>query len=329
MKRLLFPALFAVKLLVTALAVWFVAARVDLAGAFDALARIDPLHTAAAGLCALVQIWLASLRFAVVTRLAGGQLNAANAARMTFIGGFFGQAFATFVSGDAMRIWLLARHGAGYRVAGNGVLLDRVFGIAALVVLIALGLPALLDILPSAEMRASAVVVTAGFAALIGGFLLLGYLIDPARRRTLGVTAKLPWLLDFAGAARHAIAVPAAAGLALLLALAVQLLSVVAIDQLFRGMGVAVAATDSLLFVPLVMLIAMLPLSFAGWGLREGAMVVAFGLAGVAADVTLAVSIAFGLIILITSLPGLALWLSGGAALPKDSSPPANVQAMP
>lgn len=329
MKRPLFLALFALKLLVTALAVWFVASRVDLAGALDSLAKIDPLYTAAACVGAVVQIWLASLRFVVVARLAGGRLKAVEATRMTFIGGFFGQAFATFVSGDAMRIWLLARHGAGYRVAGNAVLLDRVFGIAALVVLIALGLPALLDILPSSEMRASAVVVTAGFAALIGGFILLGYLIEPARRRGLAVTAKLPWLLDFAGAARHVIAAPAPAAIAFLLGLAVQLLSVVCIDLLFRGMGVPVSATDSLLFIPFVMLIAMLPLSFAGWGLREGAMVVAFGLAGVAADITLAVSIAFGLIILITSLPGLLLWLSGGAALPKQSIPAANVQAMP
>jgi len=334
MKRPLFIALFALKLLVTALAVWFVAARVDLAGALDALSKIDPLYTAAAGVCALIQIWLASLRFGVVARLAGSRLKLAEAVRMTFIGGFFGQAFATFVSGDAMRIWLFARRGAGYRVAANAVLLDRVFGIAALVVLIALGLPALLDILPSAEMRASAVVVTAGFAGLIGGFIVLGWLIEPARRRSLVVTAKLPWLLDFAGAARHVLAAPAAAFVALLLGLAVQLLSVVCIYLLFRGMGLSVAATNCFLFIPFVMLIAMLPLSFAGWGLREGAMVAAFGLAGVASDITLAVSIAFGLVILITSLPGLLLWLTGGAAMPKESIPlsensAANVRALP
>lgn len=329
MKRPLFLALFALKLLVTAIAVWFVASRVDLAGAAESLSKIDPLYTAAAGVCALVQLWLASLRFVVVARLAGSRLKPAEATRMTFIGGFFGQAFATFVSGDAVRIWLLARSGAGYRVAGNAVLLDRVFGIAALVVLIALGLPALLDILPAAEMRASATVVTAGFAALIGGFILLGCLIDPTRRRNLAVTTKLPWLLDVAGAARHVIAAPAAAALAFLLGLAVQLLSVAGIYLLFRGMGISVFAANCLLFIPFVMLIAMLPLSFAGWGLREGAMVVAFGLVGVAGDTTLAVSIAFGLILLITSLPGLLLWLSGGGALPRKSSPAANVQATP
>lgn len=329
MKRPLFLALLALKLLVTALALWFVATRVDLAGALESLAKIDPLFTAAAGLCAVVQIGLASLRFVVVARLAGGPLTSLEATRMTFIGGFFGQAFATFVSGDAIRVWLLARTGAGYRVAGNAVLLDRVFGIAALVMLIALGLPALLDILPSAEMRASAALVTAGFAGLVGGFLLLGYLIDPARRRNLAVASKLPWLLDFAGAARHVIAAPAPAALAFLLALAVQLLSLGAIDLLFHGVGIPVSAANCLLFIPLVMLIAMLPLSFAGWGLREGAMVVAFNLAGVAADITLAVSIAFGLIILLTSLPGLPLWLTGGAALPKPALPAANVQAMP
>jgi hypothetical protein len=47
-----------------------------------------------------------------------------------------------------------------------------------------------------------------------------------------------------------------------------------------------------LLFIPFVMLLTMLPVSFAGWGLRR-VMVAAFGMAGVASK-PLAVSIAFG-----------------------------------
>lgn len=308
--------LFALKLAFTAFAVWFVAARVDLSGAFGALATIDPMYVSAAVVCALVQIWLASLRFMSVTAMVDSPLPHGESLRITFIGSFFGQAFATFISGDVMRIWLVARRGTGYPTAANAVLLDRVFGIAALVVLIIVGLPALLEVLPSTEMRASVVAVTAGFAGLIGGFVVLGWLLPARPRWRFASSPKFAWVGDLAGAARHILAAPAVTFVALLLGLAVQLLSVVSLYLLFRGMGAPVSATTCFMFIPFVMLMTMLPISFAGWGLREGAMVAAFGMAGVAPEATLLASIAFGLVILATSLPGLALWLSGGARMP-------------
>jgi len=44
-------------------------------------------------------------------------------------------------------------------------------------------------------------------------------------------------------------------------------------------------------------------------GLREAAMVVLFGYLGVAPDVALALSIAFGLALIVAALPGCVLWL--------------------
>ena len=313
MKRPVFLGLLALKLGFTGFALWFVATRVDLSDALATLFLIDPRYASAAAAIALGQYWLASARFAIVPRLVNKPLSQGEAARITFIGGFFGQAFATFVSGDAMRVWLLARHGAGYRAAAEAVLLDRVFGIAALVVLIALGLPMLLAILPSDIMRAGAALVTAGFAGLIGGFVVLGWL------RPFSASDKFSWLADFAGAARHILAAPAKAAGALSFGLAVQLLSVASIYVLFHGLGVTVSALNCFIFIPFVMLLAMLPISFAGWGLREASVVAAFALTGIASEPALSVSIAFGLIILIASLPGLVLWLTGAARMPKGS----------
>ena len=323
MKRRAFLGLFVFKLALTAFAAWFVVTRVDLSDAISTLSRIDLLFVSAAVICALAQIWLASERFVFVTGMVGSRVRQGDAMRITFIGAFFSQAFATFVSGDLMRVWLLARHGPGYRASAAAVLIDRVFGIAALMVLILVGSPLLFDVLPSLDMRASVAAVTAAFIGMIGGFIALGWLLEPARRRwPLLSSPRFAWLADFAGAARYVLAAPAKTVCALLLGLAVHLLSVASIYLLFRGLGTTVAAVSCFLFVPFVMLIAMLPLSFAGWGLREGAMVAAFGTAGVASEVTLVVSITFGLVILAVSLPGLALWLTGAARMP--ITPPAN-----
>ena len=53
---------------------------------------------------------------------------------------------------------------------------------------------------------------------------------------------------------------------------------------------------------------------------REGAMVVGFGLYGVPADVAIAVSITYGLAILVTSLPGGILWLMARRSTPPKTT---------
>jgi len=46
------------------------------------------------------------------------------------------------------------------------------------------------------------------------------------------------------------------------------------------------------------------PVTISGWGLREGAAVVLFPLAGSTASGGLATSVAFGLMLIVASLPG-------------------------
>jgi len=66
------------------------------------------------------------------------------------------------------------------------------------------------------------------------------------------------------------------------------------------------------------------PISVGGWGVREGAMVTALGLVNIAPSVALAVSIQFGLIMLVVGLPGGVLALFGKPAL---SDPSHNTEA--
>ena len=53
------------------------------------------------------------------------------------------------------------------------------------------------------------------------------------------------------------------------------------------------------------------PISLAGWGVREGGMIGLFTLLGADLTLVLSMSIIYGLILIITSLPGLAIYLSG------------------
>lgn len=61
--------------------------------------------------------------------------------------------------------------------------------------------------------------------------------------------------------------------------------------------------------MPLVILLTILPISFAGWGVREGAMVGLFAMSGASKEAIMAVSIAYGVILIASSLPGFFAWI--------------------
>jgi uncharacterized protein (TIRG00374 family) len=63
------------------------------------------------------------------------------------------------------------------------------------------------------------------------------------------------------------------------------------------------------------MLASTIPISIAGWGVREGALVLLFGAYGVPPQTAFAVSILFGACLVIASAPG-ALGLLHGSAKP-------------
>src|ERR1043166_7566553 len=77
-----------------------------------------------------------------------------------------------------------------------------------------------------------------------------------------------------------------------------------AIFTLVRATGAEIDFLSTVAVVLPALLISMMPIALAGWGVREGALIVGLGLFGVASAAALASSIAFGLAMLIASLPG-------------------------
>jgi uncharacterized membrane protein YbhN (UPF0104 family) len=177
-------------------------------------------------------------------------------------------------------------------------LIDRVFGLAALVVMLVLTFPFLAARLPANLRTPLVLVVLAGVVgtALFGAFDLLPRRLRsawPLRQfATVSVSARAILLHD---SGRLAIAA---------LSFAVHGISSVVLFFLVRGMGVGLTFTDCLLVVPPVTLLATLPISLGGWGVREGLLVVALSAFGVAPAHGLAVSIAVGAVLLLNGVLG-------------------------
>ncbi len=101
-------------------------------------------------------------------------------------------------------------------------------------------------------------------------------------------------------------------------ALLVQLVGVSVLGHLFLclaiwftalAIGVASPLLGTLAVLPAVLLAASLPVSIAGWGVREGGMVVGLGLLGIATSDAALVSVFFGLLQLAFGAAGGLAWL--------------------
>ena len=73
-------------------------------------------------------------------------------------------------------------------------------------------------------------------------------------------------------------------------------------------LGLRVDATTYLACIPLVVAVTVIPISIAGWGLREGLLVSLLSHAGIRPDAALAFSLMFGLLSAASCLPCVALW---------------------
>ena len=75
------------------------------------------------------------------------------------------------------------------------------------------------------------------------------------------------------------------------------------------GVGIELPVVTCFFFGGLSVLASVLPISMAGWGVREGTMVALFGLVDIPPAQAMTVSVTFGMLMVLTSLPAGLLWL--------------------
>jgi uncharacterized membrane protein YbhN (UPF0104 family) len=270
-------------------------------------AKIDPATMLVAIAIALVVALLHTARWLAVIKANKTQLDFRTALQLVLIGHFFNQALPSSVGGDALRIWCAYRAGLSFSAAAGTVIIDRAFTLFSLLLLTAAGLPWLLEIItdPAARWGLTTVLCAgiAGFCAFLALTRLPPFMSRWRAMRALLSLAALGRTVTFSG--RYA------AHVILLSVLSFIGFSTI-VFYLAAAMELDVTLGLCVLLVPPVILVSVLPVSIAGWGVREGAMVVALGFVDVPASAAFAVSVLFGLTLAAASLPGAALWWLGG-----------------
>lgn len=287
-------------------------------GVQDAVARLltmDPLWLAAAIAIMGLQVIICTARWRVVLTAIDAPLKFWEALRFWYVGAFFNQVLPSSVGGDVVRGYLAFKRGLSASAVFSSLFLDRLGTVLALVVLVAAMVPFAVDGLEGGAWFQRVVWLVLA-AALVGTAVLM--VLD----RVAGAFTRFRIVRGVAGLAEDArrVLLRVNSGTGLMgWSLAGHVNLSLVMYALFQGLGVDVSVVDCLVLFPPVLMIQILPVSVAGWGLREGAVVTLFALAGVASDVALAASILFGLALIVVSLPGAALWLSSGQRVQHDA----------
>ena len=305
--------------ILVSLALLYLALRgINFAAIQSRLSQINVGWIALAVLITIGQIFIGALRWREISALCQAPLTDLQAFRYNMIGAFFNQTLPSSIGGDAVRLWLVTRTGAGWRAATYSILTDRAIGLIALALIIVASLPWSYGMIANSHGRLALVVVD--FAALSGGmgFLLLGL---------------LPWKwLKTWWPTKHVHACSVIANKVIFdrrsgpkiaaLSLLVHVLAVVIAWCAVRSISAPADFEQVFMLIPPIMLITMMPISIAGWGVREATMMVAFGYAGLAQTDGTVVSILFGAVYFIVGAAGGLVWIFSAekAAAPMEVS---------
>lgn len=258
-------------------------------------------------------------KWGVLLRAQGVQAPFGSLLRHTFVGVFFNN-FLPFVAADMIRGYGLVRETATPAHVAVSVLVDRLVGI---LVLASTGTLAAWFAVRYQGLSPSSLhlVERAGFfvtAGLTVGFMLL--LSGRARRLVEGAVRFVPPvrpLVPFVEKLSAAVSTYRRRPAPLLAAYGVGLTTLVlgnlANWLFFLSIDAPIDPVYVFIFNPIIGLTMSLPISVSGLGVNQLLFPSLYGLAGVAADTSVAASLLLQATIAVTSLPGGLVWAAGHA----------------
>ena len=296
------------KLTITVALLYFALSRINLDVVVQRLQHLNVAWLVAAVAVLGAQAVVAAERWRSILAQCDAAVSIRLAARYTFVSLFFGQVLPSTVGGDAARVWLVARDGVGWAKAAYSAINDRAIGLLSLALFVLLGIPASFAMIQDPLARATLVIL--GFASAIAPVLFIGM---GARQWTPLSRFSVTRHLNAAACVGYRIMTsPRAGGRVLGLSLIIQILTITGAWLAAKSVAAPFKFVDAVLLFPPVLLITTIPISIAGWGLREGVMVMAFAYSSLPQADGLLISALFGVTTFALGIIGGAIWMIAG-----------------
>lgn len=297
---------------------YFAFRGVDFSAVAGQFERIRPIPILSALLLLTLSTCLAAMRWRLIATEIGSPLpNLPFFLRSFYRGAFLNQGLPTTLGGDALRVIDVARVVNNRRLAFSCVLFDRVVGLSGLLLLNVLMFPWAIELLPRPLAYAVAGISAAALFTIAGLLFLPWHLVSHHH-------ALLDLIADINAFGHRVLTHPRRLFYQCLLSLGVHFSAILAMHVLARQFGVTADLTAQLVIQPSVFIAVTLPISLAGWGVREGSMAAMFAAIGVSVPAIMATSLTFGVVALVATLPGLAFMMAG-----QRSRPAASEQSIP
>jgi uncharacterized membrane protein YbhN (UPF0104 family) len=298
-----------IRALVTVGLLALVASRVDFGDASKRLSGGSWGWLAAAVVVLFASFLVAAARWHILLRAASVDVSLADACRAYLIGVFSTNFLPSQVGGDATRAWIAGSPGNRVRAATT-VVIDRASGLACLILIAWAACLADSGGVPQALMLALVAATVVGLAA--------GLAAVAAFRGNRRIGSWFPeragaWAGEARLAARETVRWPVL-WRTVLLGIAFQALVVPSIWLVARGLAIDLPLVIIAITLPPVLILAALPISIGGFGVREGSYVVLLAHVGVNATEATLLSVMAGVTFALATLPGGLLLLRRGVS---------------
>ena len=221
-----------------------------------------------------------------------------------FKGIFFNQLLPSSIGGDAVKVIDAAKYlGCKKREAFVGVLIDRGLGIASIFLLNLIFNNIAEGYLPESSYYILNIISLFGIA----GFILFMFLYK------IKYLHKYSWYKVISVPSESLYKVMHGIKKTLLqsiLSLFIHILTFAGVYMIARAFGVDLPVYAFMVIMPPVILLTIIPISLAGWGVREVSMVSLLSYSGVAQETALSISIIFGFTYVIQGLLGLYFFIN-------------------
>lgn len=290
----------------------FIFSTLDMAAFFKSVSRANPWWLLAALTMMMLGVVIRAYRWQILLEAIGVTVSLVELTNIYFIGFLFNNLLPSGLGGDAMRMIELSRHSERVSDAVTSVVVDRFLGISALQAIALIALIADWGEVPSAVAYFTIAIFLGG---LVIGYLLINRPLYTGLRARVGLFRRLSDIKMIGNMAESFQRYPVEAlGRSYLVSILFNL-SLIAMNVFIgTALGAPVSLVHYAVFVPITSLVLLLPISFAGLGVREETYRRLFTQVGVPPEIAVAMSLlvyVFGNIC--TGLIGGVIYLLRGA----------------
>lgn len=249
------------------------------------------------GAMLVTQIIFSAIRLSLILNVFGEKINIFNIFKLTYEGMFFNQVLPTSIGGDTVKIWRLNKYKIKLNKSIFYIITDRVIGFISLLIIFFISLNFLLEEVAE-QLDISEFYSFNGFILLL--ILLLILIVLIYRKKIKEIKNKL--IINIKKLAQKKLF------LIVFLSFVIHIITFLSFYFLSQALSININLLVFFIIIPLVLTLTLLPISLAGWGLREGILIYCLSFYNISSEQSLAISVLYGLILILTSLPGIYFW---------------------